>query len=345
MARGDICEDPNLVAVLSDGPCAGLLTLALEPAEGVQASVLQHSHAVNATLLPTLRRWLGPMGCPLQLALVNSTNASADVVVKETNQTSGLSRIETITLGPRELRHEPLELPGLSADASGAVSLAIEVESAGCLLMRKTVSLRLLKPDHLVLRIEDEIRDWYRDTVDAVACWVTPDAESIDAWISEARVFCPEGMGEVAGVPIERQLSALWSALQQRGVTYVDRSYSIDTGSATSYQRVCTPSATLGLKSGNCIDLSVLFASALEQLGFRPAILTTTGHAFLGWLDDAGAVQGCLETTLIADQDCPSAIGVGWHEFGSPEEFAKDRNGRVIDVLMARTEGLLPLFD
>ena len=343
--RGDISRDPNLVAVLSDGPCASLLTLALEPAEGVQASVLQHSHVVNATLLPTLRHWLGPMGCPLQLVLVNSTDASADVVVKETNQTSGMSRIETMTLGPRELRHEPLELPGLSADVSGAVSLAIEVESAGSLVMQKAVSLRLLKADHLVLRIEDEIRDWYRDTIDAIACWVTPDAASIDAWVSEARVFCSDGMGDGAGVPIDRQLSALWSALQQRGVTYVDRSYSIDTGGATSYQRVCTPSETLSLKSGNCIDLAVLFASALEQLGFRPAILTTVGHAFLGWLDDSGAVQGCLETTLIAAADCPSAIAVGSQEFGSLEDFTRDGNGRVIDVLLARTEGLLPLFD
>lgn len=344
-SRGDISKDPSLYAVLADGPCGHLLTLGLDPAEDVQACVLQHSHVVNATLLPTLRRWLGAMGCPLHIVLVNSGETAIDLVVKETNQTSSKSRIETYRLGPHELRHEPLELPGLGSDACGDLSLAIEVESAGVTVMRVVASLRLLKPDHLVLRIEDEIRDWYRDTVEAVACWVTPEAAAVDTWVSEARLFCTEGMGSGAGVPVEQQLSALWGALQQRSLTYVDRSYSIDTGSATSYQRVCTPSETLALGSGNCIDLTVLFASALEQLGFRPAILTTTGHAFLGWLDDEGAVRGCLETTMISQADCAAAMAVGHSGFGSPEEFTNHRNGRVIDVLGARQMGLLPLFD
>jgi hypothetical protein len=343
--RRDIAADPRLFAVLSKGPSSQLLTLVIQPSTPVQASLLQHSRMVNARLLPTLRKWLGAMGCPLQLALINLGDTPQSVSIEETNQSAGARRLETYTISPKTLEHIPLELPGLDADSHGDVSLAIEVRTSVSTILKTTASLRLLPIDHLTLRIEDEIRDWYRETVEAVTCWVTPYSKAVDEWVSEAKAYCPNGMGKASGVPVEIQLEALWQALRNRGFTYVDSSYSIDTGSPISYQRVLTPTDSLRLGYGNCIDLTVLFASALERLGFRPAILTTTDHAFLGWLADDGRVEGCLETTLVAQSDCAAAISRGQQEFGSEDQFNKPWHNRILDVVGSRSHGLLPLFD
>lgn len=343
--RGDIANDPKLFAVLSEGPSSQLLTLKIEPSHGIQAALLQHSRMVNARLVPTLRRWLGTMGCPLQVAILNTGSTSELVRIDETNQSSGERRIETCTVAPGTLVHVPLELPGLGADSVGDVSLAIEARASDATILTATASLQLLPPDHLILRVEDDIRDWYRDTIEAVVCWVSPHSKAIDEWVSEARTQCPEGMGECTDAPVEPQLEALWNVLKNRNITYVDSSYSIDTGSLVSYQRVLVPTDTLRLGYGNCIDLSVLFASALESLGFRPAILTTIDHAFLGWLDDDGHVQSCLETTRIADATCAAAITSGLSTFGSEDHFVEPFHNRIIDVVKLREQGLLPLFD
>ena len=343
--RGDISSDPDLFAVLSEGPSSQLLTMDIAPSGGLQAALLQHSRLVNARLVPTLRNWLGPIGCPLQVAIINPGENSESVRIEETNQNSGARRFEVCTVAPKSVIHVPLELPGLGADTVGAVSLAVELSATDGLILATTASLQLLPADHLILRIEDDVRDWYRETVEAVVCWVTPHSRAVDEWVSEARTACADGMGAGSGVEVDTQVEALWTALKNRSVSYVNSSYSIDTGGPASYQRVMTPLDVLHLGYGNCIDLTVLFASALEKLGFRPAVITTTGHAFFGWLDEDGHVEGALETTMIAHAACSEAIATGMNELGSQDEFLKGPNNRILDVVALRGRGLMPLFD
>jgi hypothetical protein len=47
-------------------------------------------------------------------------------------------------------------------------------------------------------------------------------------------------------------------------------------------QRIRLPRETLSLKTANCIDVSVAFASAMENIGMDPVIVIVPGHAFTG---------------------------------------------------------------
>ena len=47
------------------------------------------------------------------------------------------------------------------------------------------------------------------------------------------------------------------------------------------------PSDILSRKVGTCLDLTLLYASCLEQAGLNPLLVLIEGHAFAGvWLID-----------------------------------------------------------
>ena len=65
------------------------------------------------------------------------------------------------------------------------------------------------------------------------------------------------------------------------GISYVDSMYTF--GNFTSQaERVRLPRETLLSSSANCIDVSVAFASAMENLGIDPVFIIVPGHAFTG---------------------------------------------------------------
>lgn len=77
--------------------------------------------------------------------------------------------------------------------------------------------------------------------------------------------------------------SALWTAVCDLKLSYALPPSSFERNG----QKVRTPSVILENKIATCLDTSLLFASALEQLGFNPLIILTKGHAFVGlWLQN-----------------------------------------------------------
>jgi hypothetical protein len=106
------------------------------------------------------------------------------------------------------------------------------------------------------------------------------------------------------------QLSAIFLALQQRRIAYVNVPKDFFAGA----QNVKYPAESLATGSANCIDGALVFASALESMGMRPGIVMVPGHATIAVLVDPAA-DPCdlenwlpMETTLIAS--------------GTPEEAA-----------------------
>jgi hypothetical protein len=80
---------------------------------------------------------------------------------------------------------------------------------------------------------------------------------------------------------VHQQAEAIFRALQQTGISYVSSIfvYGEFPGQA---QRIRLPHETLALSTANCMDVSVLFASAMEYLGMHPVIVIVPGHAFTG---------------------------------------------------------------
>src|SRR3546814_5916028 len=106
-----------------------------------------------------------------------------------------------------------------------------------------------------------------------------------------------------------------WAAGAQRRLTDVEPPGSFE----RQGQNIRTPGDVLETGLATCLDSTVLFASALEQIGLNPLIAFSEGHAFCGiWLqpqtlpglvtDDCSEIRkhvdlkalALFETTLVA---------------------------------------------
>ncbi|WP_400249732.1 hypothetical protein [Methanomethylophilus alvi] len=75
------------------------------------------------------------------------------------------------------------------------------------------------------------------------------------------------------------QIKAVFNAVKNQGMHYVSSTETFHEG---HYQRVRSPGKVLEDHSGNCIELSILYASILEAMGFETAVVFPYGHAIVG---------------------------------------------------------------
>jgi hypothetical protein len=124
-----------------------------------------------------------------------------------------------------------------------------------------------------------------------VARWVTPHDDAVLQLVSDAHAFVPNGRmpgyntsttnKTVLEQQVKRQAEAVFKALQKSGFNYVSTIYTFGNFTADA-QRIRLPRETLKLDSANCMDISVAFASAIENLGMKPVVVIVPGHAFTG---------------------------------------------------------------
>jgi len=137
------------------------------------------------------------------------------------------------------------------------------------------------------------------------------------------------------------QVKAIYTALQNDyQIKYVDASISFPDGIT---QTILYPDDSLTLGHANCIDGTVLFASALEYIGIEPLIVLIPGHAFVGWRRWTGSnVAEFLETTMIGNSTFEDAYNEGnrrYFDVKYEEPFPI-----IIDVKYWRDKGLTPLM-
>jgi hypothetical protein len=122
-----------------------------------------------------------------------------------------------------------------------------------------------------------------------IARWVTPHDPAVLRLVAEARRYVQNGRmpgyggGNKVNVDpqVRVQAAAIFQALRHSGVSYVTSIYTFGDFRSDA-QRIRLPQETLTLDTANCIDVSVAFASAVENLGMDPAIVIVPGHAFAG---------------------------------------------------------------
>jgi hypothetical protein len=107
-------------------------------------------------------------------------------------------------------------------------------------------------------------------------------------------------------------------------------------------QRIRLPRETLRLASANCMDVSVVFASAMENLGMQPLVVIVPGHAFAGVRLGPGS-EGVLyvDLTVLPNGSFEAAVARarGWLEKTAPEELL------AVDVAATRALGIYPLSE
>ncbi len=80
---------------------------------------------------------------------------------------------------------------------------------------------------------------------------------------------------------VRKQMAAIYSAIAELGIAYCGVPASFEEYG----QRIRLVDSVVAQKLGNCLDMSLLYASCLEAAGIHPLVVIVAGHAFAGgWL-------------------------------------------------------------
>ncbi|MFH1393919.1 MAG: Ig-like domain-containing protein [Candidatus Micrarchaeota archaeon] len=258
-----------------------------------------------------------------------------------------------------------LEVPGWSEQGNEQVSVEPgEIEEIFMTLPLKQVAYDNLdaEPVHYLLSVRDnEGKEVFRNTYYTtlapfntmvwggvwdymIAAWDTPSAPAIHELVSEAADYTPWesiiGYQEMTGYTHAEttyfQLKALYDTLADRGMRYVNAPYALE-----GMQTVYTPVQSLEVNGANCIDGSMVFASALTSMGMNPLIVLTTNHAFVCVQDWPGSDSIlCLETTMVGHSEFRDAVESGADQF---EDVRREAGFRAINANSAIENGVKPL--
>lgn len=137
------------------------------------------------------------------------------------------------------------------------------------------------------------------------------------------------------------QSRALFEELRARGLIYVNLTGS---GFFAASQNVRYPQETIQGGGANCIDGALVFASAWEAAGMKPALFMsrTAGHAFAGvrcWSDTPNCYIA-VETTMVGGSSPFSDAYVS--AMTSLADWSQGGHLVEVDIATARSVGLTP---
>src|ERR1044071_1523043 len=190
---------------------------------------------------------------------------------------------------------------------------------------------------------------WGRKFANAqlLARWVTPHDDKVLQLVARAERLVPggrmRGYNLVAGVDlyaqVRAQAAAIFQAMRRSGISYVSSIYTFGNYPGET-QRIRLPRETLELSNANCIDVSVAFASAMENLGLKPVIVIVPGHAFTGVrLGPNSQDILYLDLTVLPRGTFAAAIARAhaWLKKTPPNEVL------TVDIGAARSLGVYPM--
>jgi len=246
-------------------------------------------------------------------------------------------------------------------------TLQVTLERAGMPTLERRIEVRVHPLDEALYFVRDgEARI---DLGWAFAAWVDPHDPVVDEVLDLARAAGDIDLAQAAGRDGRlAQARAIWVALEQRGLRYSNDGAGISQGPVIYSQRVRLLADTWDERVANCLDGSVLIASALERLGVRTMLVLVPGHAFVGFYTDAGGRHAeFLETTLLGHRapqfsrngpesarrfearagagfEAARAAGQARYQRAAARLDGRHRpNYAVIDISTARTYGIMPL--
>lgn len=286
----------------------------------------------------------------------------------------------TVTAEPAILRARTWTLDAVGAGETYHLS-DLDVQLDGALLSRLTEAepatlrfeLRCRKaPDVLIAHQECVVELMARNQwggighlPEMVAAFVQPNDPAVDRMLKATAQALQEGgkSGSIDGYTHGAKrawelASGLWTAVLKRKLHYALPPASFEhTG-----QKVRGAGHVIDTGLATCLDLTLLFASCLEQAHLNPLLIFTRGHAFAGvWLrdeqfstavvDDVTAVRKRLklqellvfETTLAAQGHPVSFSQAIAHANRQLSEEKEDEFELVVDVKRARMSRIKPL--
>ena len=299
-------------------------------------------------VFPAMAATDAPEYWPLAILRVSNTanRALAQTVAAEIPGWSHKTE-QTVVLAPRESRNvriQPELLP--RAYENDEIRRAVlEVRATG-----PQANVLFVETRPVLIHGGSEIY-WGRRFANAqvTSRWVTPHDPAVLELVAGARRFVPGGRmagygargGTQGGENVRMQARAVYRALQRSGLSYVNSLFVMGEH-VNEAQRIRLPRETLRLASANCMDVSVVFASAMENLGLQPLVVIVPGHAFAGVrLEPGGERVLYLDLTVLPGGGFETAVSRarGWLEKTPSEEVL------AVDVAATRALGIYPLTE
>lgn len=188
------------------------------------------------------------------------------------------------------------------------------------------------------------------DTSMLIAGWVTPNTQEIRQLLKDASYYHPnEGLYGYQlndGTDVELrdyardQVKAIYNSLKYNyEINYVNTPVSFTPKNIVA-QRINLPSETLLRGIANCIDSTVLFASALEAIGLHPYIVILPGHSLLAWSIDKNRKKlDFLDVTYVKDVNFDDALKIAYDRIENEDiDFSQESSEKysIISIKNAR---------
>lgn len=259
--------------------------------------------------------------------------------------------ISTIYLAPNEnkkLTQTPFGINLLNNNRTVPTTIILTAKVEGEVCYQETKNLKIRSADDMIWSLNTP---W--DTEELIAAWVTPNDESVESILSIAkqRIF-NHTLAGYRSSDLVSEIREIFNAVRNSKVAYVNSTMSF--GKIGFTQRVRLPKESITLRSANCIDGAVLFASLFENIGLEPVIVLIPGHAFVGVRTSPNSQQiWFIETTLVGRSVWASilslkntfnaAVEEGSREFTNSMQ-TNPESVHIIDIKNARRKGIYPLW-
>lgn len=197
-----------------------------------------------------------------------------------------------------------------------------------------------------------------------ITAFITPNHPEISKLVTRASTFLQQWTGDPSLDAYQRQnpnrvrmqAAAIYAALQEQNIVYSVPPASFE----VIGQRVRLCDTVMQQKMGTCLDLTLLYASAMEAIGLHPLLVLLPGHIFAGvWLEEQTFSEAVLDDvsqltkrladgigeiaviestcmtagkSITFDEACAAAV----KELQTPVDY-------IIDVSRARLSGIRPL--
>jgi len=295
----------------------------------------------------------------LDFELTNPTSSARTVVVE--SEVPGftdkaINTVEVPAYGNITVGQTPvLRSAAIPAEVKTA-ALHYKVSLAdGTLIEEQTYPVKVFPKDTMVWEVKDGDEEY--DMSEYLAAWVTPHAAVIDPLMRKAAEYHPEK--SIAGYQCgescseqewadysNAQVKAVFSALKNDyGITYINSPIAFGNG-GDNPQRVRLPQDSIAADSANCVDGTVLYASALESIGMNPHLIIMPTHAFVCYdtMPGSDAIT-CLETTMTGSATFEEAVAAGQEQYEEEMNTGNFKSGVSRDYPLAdlRAAGILPM--
>jgi hypothetical protein len=292
---------------------------------------------INNTFLPCLSHLCGQVveGINTDLFRVSLRNdgvTASSLIIRTRLQNYSDWASATVRLDPGETKAVTLnptfkpKLSLLAEQSPGAIEWEVN-DNAGRLLFSKTLNVTLAsRNDMRLTNLHSRL----------AAVFVTPHDPVVDEVVSATGMAMTGYQGKVLD-----QVEAVYGVLADLGLHYRSATTSFLDNVGIPSQRIYFARESVDRTGANCIDGTVLFASCLENIGLRPAIVLVPGHAFLAVAaEEKGSKWIFVETTMLGQGKTSFAAAVG--EGGRKFEENKNKGLELIDISDCRKKHIIP---